>query len=413
MTNQLQLENWKFIWSADTILAAFLLVLTALSLHGALDHLAYDRLADTTNESIGIYALSRSINAGISLFQSSQIGIGIASVQLGELLDPINDAVERLSSTMVWAIGSLLLQRLVLEVTSTAVFRWSFFCIGVATFAVLLASAWEPCRALFRVRLHVSEVGLVRCRGLLIRIFVVGAIIRFIVPVLVIVSVLAAEMFIGATVQEHRGRLTALSADVGADPGLSVVGDQDLAGQRDETLATLGNLEAAVASHLREAQHLDNEIRKFREETGWRARLPKMLGGVSPGQALSASMARREEVDHAIQDIEKQIDRGKRDLQCIESRIAGETCDSLLDKLSAAGKTGYAQIAAIVDKSSRMVTSMVRLTITIVIKNILFPIVFLIIALKYSLPVIRYAVRKTSAWQRDLKELPNSLRQLD
>ena len=118
------------------------------------------------------------------------------------------------------------------------------------------------------------------------------------------------------------------------------------------------------------------------------------------------------EVDRAIEDIQKQIDRGRKDLQCIERRMAGETCDSLLGKLSVS-KTGYARMAAIVDKANSMVTSIVRLSIAIVIKNILFPIVFLMIALKYSLPVIRYAVRKTSAWQRDLKELPNSLRQLD
>ena len=406
-------QRRPFIWCRDTILVAILLVLTALSLHGALDDFAYDRLANTTTESIGIYAVSRSINAGISMLQSSQFGIGIASVQFGELLDPVNDAVERLSSTMVWAIGSLLLQRLVLEVTSTAVFRWGFFCIGIATFAVLLVSTWERCRALFRVRLGVSEAGLARCSNLLIRIFVVGAALRFFVPVFVIVSVVAAEMFLGTTVQEHKGRLSALSADVGADPGLPVVGNQDLAGQKDETLATVGDLEAALVSHLQEAQHLDNEIRKLREETGWRGRVPKMLGGVSPGQALSAAITRREAVDHTIQDIEKQIDRANRDLQCIEMRMAGEACDSWLDKLSAAGKTSYAKMAAIVDKSSRMVTSIVRLSIAIVIKNILFPIVFLMIALKYGLPVVRYAVRKSSAWQRDLKELPNSLRQLD
>ena len=398
----------KFNWSADMVLAAFFLVLTALSVHGALDHLAYDQLADTTAESIGIYALSRSINAGISVLQSSQFGIAIASVQFGELLDPINDAVERLSSTMVWAIGSLLLQRLVLEVTATAVFRWGFFCIGVATFAVLLASSWKWCRDLLRVRLRVSEVRLTRCRALLVRILVIGTIVRFIVPVFVIVSVLAAEMFLGATVQEHRGRLSAWSAEVGVDPGLPVVSDVELAGQRDETLATLRNREAARASHLREAQQLDDEIRKLREKWGWRRWVPRLLGGVPPGQELSAAMARREEVDRVIEEIETQIDRSKKDLQCIETRIAGETCDSLLDKLSTTGKTGYARVRAIVDKANSMVTSIVRLSIAVVVKNILFPIVFLIIALKYSLPVIRYAVRKTSAWQRDLKELPTS-----
>ena len=406
-------QHWKFTSSADAILAAFLLVLTALSLYGALDRFAYDRLADTTTESIGIYALSRTINAGISMLQSSQFGIGIASVQFGELLDPLNDAVERLSSMMVWAIGSLLLQRLVLEVTSTTVFQWSFSCIGVATFAVLLASAWQPFRTLACVRLQVPEMGLARCRGLLIRIFIVGAIIRFIVPVFVIVSVLAAEMFLGATIQEHRGRLSALSAEVGADSSLPIVGDQDLATQRDETLAALSNLEAALESHRQEAQRLDDEIRKLREEKGWRGRVPEWLGGSRQGKELSDVMERREGVARAIENIQRQIDRRNDDLQCIERRMAGETCDSLWDKLSAAGKTGYSQVTAIVDKSSGMVTSIVQLSIAVVIKNILFPVVFLMIALKWSLPVIRYAMRKSSAWQQGLKELPDSLRQLD
>ena len=400
----------KFNGSLDGILAAFLLALAGLSLHGTLDHFAYGRLAETTTESVGIYALSRSINAGISMFQSFEGGPIVASIQFGQVLDPINDAVERLSSTMVWAIGSLMLQRLMLEVTSTAVFRWSFFCIGIATFAVLLAAAWEPCRSLLRFRLKVSEAGLTRCRGLLVRIFVVGAIIRFIVPVFVIVSALAAEMFLGATVQEHRGRLSVLSADVGADPGLPVVSDQDLPGQRDQTLAKLRNMEASLATRQRETRQLDDAIRKLREKTGWRGRLPEWLGGESPGQELSAAMARQEDVDRAIEDIQTQIDRGKKNLQCIKRRMAGETCASLLDKLSTAS---YGRIATIVDKATSIVTSIVRLSIAIAIKNILFPIVFLMIALKYILPIIRYTLRKTSAWQRDLKELPTSLGQLD
>ncbi len=407
-------QHWKFTWSRDAILAAFLLLLTVLSLHGAVDLFAYALLAETTAESLGIYALSRSINAGISVFQSTQFGVGI-TVQLGELLDPINDAVERLSAIMVWAIGSLLLQRLVLEVTSTAIFEWSFFCIGVATSALLLVSAWHRCRELVRIRLHVTESGLNRCRGLLIRVFVVAAIIRFIVPVFVITSSLASEMFVGATVQEQRDRLSAFSADIGVDPGLPLVTDEDLESQRAETSAKLDDLEDSLAQHRRETQHLDDQIRKLREAVGWwRSRAPEFLGGVPPSKELSEAMATREQIGDALEGIlQRQIERGRQDLQCIERRLAGDTCDSLFDKFTAAGKTRYAQMLTIVDKSSRMVTSIARLAIAIAVKNILFPIVFLMIALKYGLPFIRYAVRKSYAWERNLKELPNSLRQLD
>ena len=399
----------NFTWSRDAILAAFLLVLTVLSLSGAVDLFADDLLAETTAESFGVYALSRSINAGISVFQSAQFGVGI-SVQVGEMLDPINDAVERLSSTMVWAIGSLLLQRLVLEVTSTAMFQWSFFCIGVATSALLLVSAWDRCRGLVRISLHVTDSGLGHCRSLLIRVFIVGAIIRFIVPVFVITSSLAADMFVGTTVQEQRDRLSAFSAEVGTDPGLPVVTDEDLESQRDETSAKLGVLETSLARQRRENLHLDDQIRKLRDAIGWRSLLPKFLGGISPGKELSAAMARRQEGTRALEGIQTQVERANQDLQCIERRLAGDTCDSLFDKFTAAGKTSYSQVAAIVDKSSRMVTSIVRLAIAIAVKNILFPIIFLMIALKYGLPIIRYAVRKSYAWERNLKKLPNSLR---
>jgi hypothetical protein len=165
-----------------------------------------------------------------------------------------------------------------------------------------------------------------------------------------------------------------------------------------------------LARQRRENLHLDDQIRKLRDAIGWRSLLPKFLGGISPGKELSAAMARRQEGTRALEGIQTQVERANQDLQCIERRLAGDTCDSLFDKFTAAGKTSYSQVAAIVDKSSRMVTSIVRLAIAIAVKNILFPIIFLMIALKYGLPIIRYAVRKSYAWERNLKKLPNSLR---
>ena len=336
--------------------------------------------------------------------------VGKVSVKLGEALDPINDAIERLSSIMLWAIGSLLLQRLVLEVTSTAVFRWGFFCIGLVAFLALFLPAWKPCRELVRAKFQISAVSLARCRDLLVRIFVVGAVVRFIVPSFVLVSIVAAEMFLGTTIQEHRDRLSVLSADVGA--GSPVASHRSLASQKEDMSIKLNTLQTSMEEHQREKQRLDDEIRKIQEEVGWRgwAFVPEFLGGVSPGEEL---LNKREQVSGAVEDIQTQVDQSRDDLQCIERQMAGETCGSLFDKLSGAGKTGYARIASIVEKASNWATSIVRLSIAIVIKNVLFPIIFLVIAMKCSLPFIRYAMRKCSTWQRDMNELPNSLRRLD
>ena len=69
-----------------------------------------------------IYLLSRTINAGISVLQetsisASPIGIGL-SFPVGQVLDPINDATERVSDLSVYSMGIIAAQRLAVELGS-------------------------------------------------------------------------------------------------------------------------------------------------------------------------------------------------------------------------------------------------------------------------------------------------------
>lgn len=59
----------------------------------------------------------------------------------------------------------------------------------------------------------------------------------------------------------------------------------------------------------------------------------------------------------------------------------------------------------IVGKATDIATSITKLLIAIVVKNILLPITFLWIAVKCSLPIVRYSRRLISAFQRDSKDL--------
>ena len=91
--------------------SAVVLVLMAFSFHGALDDFAHAQVVQKTNESIGIYVISMAINALVSVLQTSQVHVPFpASAQVGEMLDPVNDAVDRLSSIVVQTVGSLLLR---------------------------------------------------------------------------------------------------------------------------------------------------------------------------------------------------------------------------------------------------------------------------------------------------------------
>ena len=190
------------------ILAAFALAI--LSSAGWLDSFADDRISETTNESIGIFFVSRGINAGISTLQSSEVGIGVASMQIGELLDPINDATERLSSVMVWAIGSLLLQRFTLELASTALFKWGFVAIACVTLLVLAIAEYQRAK-------NKPNAGLNRFRAVLIRIFVLAAMLRFVVPTFVAISLLLSDQFLQARIDEESGNLETMQEEISTD----------------------------------------------------------------------------------------------------------------------------------------------------------------------------------------------------
>ena len=193
---------------------AFLVVvlaLTGISTHGTLDNFADDLLSETTAESFGLYVLARGINAAVSVFQSAEVNAVVGSLSVGEALDPVNDAVERFSSIMVLAIGSLLLQEVVLAFVSSAVFRWTFALVGIVTI-LTLAVVWR------RRAAGAPGIGLLdRFCSAAVKIFVLASIVRFIVPVFVVVSHLASQALLQPEIDRQSGELSAVSEEISID----------------------------------------------------------------------------------------------------------------------------------------------------------------------------------------------------
>ena len=392
------------------IFAAFAFALLALSSHGALDDFAHEQVANTTTESIGIYAAARLINASISVLQTSQVNVPLlASIQIGELLDPINDVVERLSSAMIWAIGSLFLQRIVLEITSSPVFKWTFFAFGLAVIFALLLFSWERSRNVFLRTLTIPEVKLDGCQDLIVRVFVIAAIFRFIVPVFIAISFLISQMILESEINENRESLSSFSAQV----AMGSVDDRRLADQKSHKKSELEGLTRSLESLKRESEILDEKIDKLDDEAGWRGWLPETIGGGSPKDELASEEARREEIGHEMDQIQQRIQEGGEVLECIDRRLAGESCKSFWEKFTTAGKAGYARIEEIVDMAGDMATTTAKLLAAVVIRNIVIPLVFLMIAVKCSLPVIRYSMRLVSNTKRQTRELRNTPVQTD
>ena len=403
-------RRMKVIMCRAMIVGAVSLVLIAASFHGGLDEFAQEQVAETTSESIGIYVVSRAINAVVSVLQTSQINVPLlASAQVGQMLDPVNDAVERLSSIVVWAVGSLVVQRILLEVAASPVFKWILCSIGVVTIAALLLAESGRIRMWCCQVFGVSDRGLERGRDWLVRIFIVAAIFRFIIPAFIGISFLVSQMFLATEIEKNREQLSVLRTQVSNVAGSASPDSGSLQKKRTDEETRIQGLEESKASARQEMERLDTRIGKLTDEAGWRRVLPEILGGISPGDELRTATERRREVDREIGRIEDAIDESEEALECIDRRIAGGSCDSLLDRVSKAGKAGMSQVREMFADLNEMATDITMLLIAITIKNILFPIVFLMGAVKCSLPIAHYLSRLLCGFERDAKKLKDAM----
>ena len=109
-----------------------------------LDFQAESYFSETIAEAALAYATVRGVNAVVSVLKESQIelspaGIGI-NIAAGQVLDPIDDMTERLSSVVVTAFVSLGLQKLMMEIGELVPLKCAAFILPFSIIAIWLPS---------------------------------------------------------------------------------------------------------------------------------------------------------------------------------------------------------------------------------------------------------------------------------
>jgi ABC-type multidrug transport system fused ATPase/permease subunit len=191
-----RLNRRKTVWSGLAVLA----VVTVLS--GLIDDASQRYASEAFTRALVTFAVARTLNGVISVAQGTEVaiepgGVGV-NFSVGQVLDPINDLVERFSAVMLVATSSLGLQNVLLRMT-----MWwgtSLALVLVAAFA-LLVLWWR--------KLDDSRLRPVVMRLLLLTVF-----LRFAVPILVIGSNLVFDTFLAAEQAAATEALEATRTDI-------------------------------------------------------------------------------------------------------------------------------------------------------------------------------------------------------
>lgn len=193
--------------SRRILLLALCVLGPVLAWTGALDAVSA-RSVDSALIATGTaYASARGINALVSVMQGTEVHAVMLTVAAGEVLDPVNDLIERLSTLFLFALGSLALQKVLLLLVAERLFN-------------LLLTAGAV----------VSAITLLRPRGflgaLVLRLFLVTLFLRFALALSALASGWVDTQFLAErdarqreAMEDFRGELAALESDDAAASG--------------------------------------------------------------------------------------------------------------------------------------------------------------------------------------------------
>jgi len=162
--------------------ATLLLLLVSALFYGAsvvkipaIDHMTDTYFSESIRSATLAYATTRGVNAVVSVIKESHLelapaGVGI-TIAAGQILDPIDDMTERLSSVLVAAIASIGIQKLGYEIGTAISFK------AIAMVLLLMAPL-----------LWLHSATLASLYGPLLKLCLLLLLLRFLLPVSALVS---------------------------------------------------------------------------------------------------------------------------------------------------------------------------------------------------------------------------------
>jgi hypothetical protein len=188
--------NKQILWTVLIVLAI------AGALTGHIDQASETQAENALKNALVTFAVARTLNGVISAAQGTEValepgGVGVV-LSVGEVLDPINDLIERFSAVMLVASSSLGLQALLLKITSW----WGVSAFLVVAAVAFLATIWAP-------ESRAADYAVPALRVLLMMLFV-----RFAVPVLIVGTTLISDAFLVSEQQAATAVLESTTADI-------------------------------------------------------------------------------------------------------------------------------------------------------------------------------------------------------
>lgn len=151
---------------------------------------------------LATYAAARMLNAAISVVQGTELAVSPAgmgvTLTVGEILDPVNDLIERFSWVLLLSTVSLGVQKVLMGIGVWAGFR----VLIILSMIAFLGGLW------FRM------AGRVDLKALGLRLLVISVVVRFCIPAVGVTSDLLYGSFLEKTYRESTESLEVIRGEI-------------------------------------------------------------------------------------------------------------------------------------------------------------------------------------------------------
>ena len=191
-----------------------------------IDSKAENYFADAIKKATIAYATTRGVNAVVSVLKESEIGMTPAGVGVniaaGQILDPLDDMTERLSSVLVFAIVSLGIQKIAMEIGYALSFKIISFLLPLFILPLWLNKNWA--------NLFISP---------LVKIIAIVFVLRLFLPISSVINDSVYQQFLKEQIEYSKEKLTVI---LFVDEFVEVILNLKNAGKTDDAISILHEL---------------------------------------------------------------------------------------------------------------------------------------------------------------------------
>jgi hypothetical protein len=357
----------------------FIIILVIISWWGALDGLASVVNGSSIKDAAVIYGVARSINGVISLIQSAEIGAIVGSVHPGELLDPINDLIERFSSVMAWSLSSLVLQKILLSIFSSYSFKviFTIFCV----FALFANKIIKSLKVLQKIWIT----------------FLIVASLRFSIAIVCVLTAALDYSFLQKIEQASLETVQSFNSEISA-------GINEVASIEDDIDQELEGLKVAKVRLSDLIEVSQGELEVLKENLGEEPK-PSLWGKIRGKEKSPQRLALEQQFDEKKLDIKQfktELKALETQIECAELRSSGESCEGGWSKLKM--MFSPEKISQISQKINQTINDLITLLVSLVLTTILLPLTFLYVFLR----LLKMSVSVFAAQNRNFQNEPQN-----